>query len=106
MYWFAHDMGAAGPTPSLLKKGQRRIAANPELTAGMVRVPNHELRPSELFTPTSAAATVAAALRRGRGRRRAIGREMFETAESELRRRRATGVRTHTNMTVRKAMAH
>ena len=31
MYWFAHDLGAAGPTPPLLRQAQRRIAADREL---------------------------------------------------------------------------
>ncbi|HXF29981.1 MAG TPA: NAD(P)/FAD-dependent oxidoreductase [Solirubrobacterales bacterium] len=89
MYWFAHDMGAAGPTSPLRREGQRRIAADPEMTAAMVRVLNHELRPSELFTPTFGLATVARSLRQGRGHRRAIAREMVDTATDELRRWRA-----------------
>ncbi|HEX4304683.1 MAG TPA: NAD(P)/FAD-dependent oxidoreductase, partial [Solirubrobacterales bacterium] len=51
MYWFAHDMGAAGPTPPWRREAQRRIDADPRATAAMVRVLNHELRPSQLFTP-------------------------------------------------------
>jgi menaquinone-9 beta-reductase len=89
MYWFAHDMGAAGPTPRLRQEAQRRIAADPEMTAAMARVLNHELRPSEVFTPTFALAASTQALRHGRGHRRAITQEMLETATDELRRRRA-----------------
>jgi 2-polyprenyl-6-methoxyphenol hydroxylase-like FAD-dependent oxidoreductase len=88
MYWFAHDMGAAGPTPPWHREAQRRIAADPEMTAGMVRILNHELRPSELFTPSFAFATSAQALRHGRGHRRAITREMLKAATEELGRRR------------------
>ena len=51
MYWFAHDAGAAGPTPPLLRQVQRRIAADRELTTATVRVFNHDLRPSQVFTP-------------------------------------------------------
>lgn len=89
MYWFAHDMGAAGPTSSLRRQAQHQIAADPEMTAGMVRILNHELRPSEAFTPTFSLATTAQALRHGRGHRRAITREILKTATDELRRRRA-----------------
>lgn len=86
MYWFAHDMGAAGPTPPVRRQAERRIAADPELTTAMVRVLNHELRPSEAFTPAFSVTTLAQALRRGRGHRRAIVREAGTTAADELRR--------------------
>jgi menaquinone-9 beta-reductase len=86
MYWFAHDIGVAGPTPALQREAQRRIAADPELTTAMVRVLNHELRPSEAFTPSFAVGAMAQALRDGRGRRQAIMREATMTAVNELRR--------------------
>ncbi len=89
MYWFAHDMGTAGPTPPLRQEAQRRIAADPELATAMVRVLNHELRPSEAFTPAFSLATMAQALRHGRGHRRAIVHEARMAAVDELRRRRA-----------------
>ncbi|HEY2334684.1 MAG TPA: NAD(P)/FAD-dependent oxidoreductase [Solirubrobacterales bacterium] len=89
MYWFAHDMGAAGPTPPLRREAQRRIAANPEMTTAMVRVLNHELRPSEAFTPAFSLVTMAQALRHGRGHRRAIVHEARTAAVDELRRRHA-----------------
>jgi 2-polyprenyl-6-methoxyphenol hydroxylase-like FAD-dependent oxidoreductase len=90
MYWFAHDMGSAGPTPPLSREASRRIAADPKLTAGMARVLNHEVRPSEVFTPAFALATTAGAFRRGRGHRRAITRELLMTATDEFHRRRAS----------------
>jgi menaquinone-9 beta-reductase len=86
MYWFAHDMGAAGPTPPLRREAERRIAADPELTTAMVRVLNHELRPSEAFTPAFSATTMARALRHGRGHRRAIMSEARTAAVDEVRR--------------------
>ena len=86
MYWFAHDMGAAGPTRPWRREAQRRINAEPKATAAMVRVLNHELRPSQLFTPTFALATTATALRQGRGHRRAITREFAGIATEDLRR--------------------
>lgn len=86
MYWFAHDMGAAGPTPPLRRQAERRIAADPELTTAMVRVLNHELRPSEAFTPAFSMTTMAQALRHGGGHRRAIMREARTAVADELRR--------------------
>jgi 2-polyprenyl-6-methoxyphenol hydroxylase-like FAD-dependent oxidoreductase len=88
MYWFAHDMGAAGPSPPLRREAERRIAADPELATAMVRVLNHELRPSAVFTPAFSLTTLAHALRRGNGHRRAIAREVGATAVDDLRRRR------------------
>jgi 2-polyprenyl-6-methoxyphenol hydroxylase-like FAD-dependent oxidoreductase len=89
MYWFAHDMGAAGPTPPLRREAERRIAADPELTTAMVRILNHELCPSEAFTPAFSLTTMARALRHAPGHRRAIMNEARTGAVNELRRRRA-----------------
>jgi 2-polyprenyl-6-methoxyphenol hydroxylase-like FAD-dependent oxidoreductase len=91
MYWFAHDLGAAGPTPPLLRQAQRRIAADAGLTIATVRIFNHDLRPSQVFTPAFSLTTMAQALRRGRGQRRAIMREAGTVARNEARRRRAAG---------------
>jgi menaquinone-9 beta-reductase len=89
MYWFAHDMGAAGPTPPLLREAQRRIAADPQLITATVQIFNHSLRPSQVFTPAFSLATITQALRRGRGQRRAILREAGTTALDQARRQRA-----------------
>lgn len=86
MYWLAHDMGASGPTPPLRREAQRRIAADPELSTALVRILNHELRPSEAFTPAFSIATVAQALRQGHDPRQKIMREVGTTAVDELRR--------------------
>ena len=88
MYWFAHDMGAAGPTPPLLREAQRRIAADRDLITATMRIFNHDLRPSQVFTPAFSLTTMAQALRRGRNRRRAIMREAGTTALNQARRRR------------------
>jgi hypothetical protein len=89
MYWFAHDMGSAGPTAPWRRAAQRRIDADPRATAAMVRILNHEIRPSQVFTPGFFLATSAQALRRGRGERRAITQEIFATASTDMRRRYA-----------------
>jgi 2-polyprenyl-6-methoxyphenol hydroxylase-like FAD-dependent oxidoreductase len=89
MYWFAHDMGAAGPTPPLLRQAQRRIAADPRLMTATLRIFNHDLRPSQVFTPAFSLTTMAQALWRGRGQRRAIMLEAGTVALNQARRRRA-----------------
>jgi 2-polyprenyl-6-methoxyphenol hydroxylase-like FAD-dependent oxidoreductase len=91
MYWFAHDMGAAGPIPPLLREAMRRIAADPELITATARILNHDLSPSAVFTPTFSVKTIGQALRRGRGQRWAILRETGTVAVNQARRRRAAG---------------
>ena len=89
MYWLAHELGAAGPTPPLLRQVQRRIAADRELITATTRMFNHDLPPSQVFTPLFSLTTMVQALRRGRGQRRAIIREAGTAALNEVRRRRA-----------------
>lgn len=89
MYWFALDAGEAGPMPPLRHEVMRRIAADRELTKTLLRIFNHEVRPSELFTPAFSLTTIARALRSGRGQRRAILREAREAVANEIRRGRA-----------------
>ena len=89
MYWFAHDMGAAGPTPPVIRAAQRRIAGDPDLTVGLARILNHDLLPSQVFTPGFSLSSIGNALRHGRGQRRAIVREAGSLVADEARRRRA-----------------
>jgi menaquinone-9 beta-reductase len=86
MYWFAHDVGAAGPTPPVLREIQRRIASDPELAEGMVHVFNHDRRPSEVFKPGLALRSIARAFMRGRGERGAVLREAGSVFANRLRR--------------------
>lgn len=92
MYWFAHDMGAAGPTPPLLCHAQRRVAADPALIAATARMFNHELPPSQVFTPAFLLTTTGQALRRRDAPRRVILREAG-TAVLDRARRQAAGRR-------------
>ena len=87
MYWFAHDMGAPGPPPLLVQEIQRRIAADPQLTEGLLRVLNHDLSPSKLFTPSLALAATSKALWTSPGQRRAILREARTLAGNNWHRR-------------------
>jgi 2-polyprenyl-6-methoxyphenol hydroxylase-like FAD-dependent oxidoreductase len=87
MYWFARDMGAPGPTPLLVREMQRRIAADPQLTEGLVRVLNHDFAPSEVFTPSLALGVTTKALLKSRGRRTVLLREARTLVGNELRHR-------------------
>jgi len=75
MYWFAHDMGAPGAPPLLFQAIQRRIAADPQLTEGLLRVLNHDVAPSKLFTPSLALAATSKALLTSPGQRKTLLRE-------------------------------
>jgi 2-polyprenyl-6-methoxyphenol hydroxylase-like FAD-dependent oxidoreductase len=86
MYWFAHDMGAPGPTPLLIQEIQRRAAADPRLIDGLLGVLNHDVAPSEVFTPALAVKAASTALRRNRGRRRTVLREARALVGNEVRR--------------------
>jgi hypothetical protein len=60
------------------------------MTAGMTRILNHDLRPSEVLTPSFALATTAGAFRRARGHRRTIAKGLVTTATDEFQRWRAS----------------
>jgi menaquinone-9 beta-reductase len=87
MYWFAHEMGASGAPPLLVQEIQKRIATDPKLTERLLRVLNHELAPSEVFTPTLALASLYRALLTKKGHRRTLMREARKLAVNNWRRR-------------------
>jgi 2-polyprenyl-6-methoxyphenol hydroxylase-like FAD-dependent oxidoreductase len=94
MYWFAHDMGASGATPPLRQEIQRRIAADPRLTEALLRVLNHDVAPSKVFTPALALAAASTALRTKRGQRKEILSEARAIFGDQVRRgARAPSVR-------------
>ncbi len=88
MYWFAHDMGASGPPSLLESEVMRRVAADPRQVAGLVRVLNHELLPSQLFSTPLALDALRAALLENPGRRRRLLGEAVGIAGTEVRRGR------------------
>ena len=87
MYWFAHEMGAPGPPPLLIQEIQRRIAADPELSDALLRVLNHDIPPSTVFTPALALAATGRALLTSPGQRRTLLREAQTLAVNNWRRR-------------------
>lgn len=87
MYWFARDLGAAGPPPRLLERIQQRIATDPQLKDGFLRVLNHDVAPSRVFTPPLVLAVTFRALLDGRGERRLLLREALSLAADNWRRR-------------------
>jgi len=51
MHWFATDMGAAGSPAPLATQFTRDMAGDAEATKALLGVLNHEVEPSQLFTP-------------------------------------------------------
>ena len=95
MYWFAQDMGPVDRAPLLERAMQARMAADPALIDGFMRVLGHDLPPSAVFTPSLALSVVGEALRDGRGKRLALLAEARKFGVAELRRGvlGATGLR-------------
>lgn len=88
MYRFAAELGAPGPAPPLMHEVERRIARDQELTERLLRVLNHELRPSEVFRPPLALRALASGLRRGEASRVGLLREAAEALAVQMRNRR------------------
>lgn len=63
MYWYARDVGAAGATSPLIMRMLRDIAADPDATRTFLRILNHDVRPSQVFTPARLARAAAGVFR-------------------------------------------
>ena len=88
MYWFAQDLGATDRSPNLIAASQKRFASDPDTIEKLLRILNHEIPPSRLFTPSFVFSLLAGALRDGRGSRRALLGEARDLGREELRRQR------------------
>ena len=88
MYRFAAEMGSAGPAPPLVREVQRRIARDPELTDGLLRVLNHDMPPSSVFTPAVGLRALAKGVLRRGTPRLALLRDARSTIAEQLRDRR------------------
>lgn len=85
MYWFARDLGAAGPLPLLQREVMRRVAEDPGRSRRLLQVLNHDVPPERLFTVPFALTTLAGALATGRGQRRRLLRDAGAVVTDELR---------------------
>jgi 2-polyprenyl-6-methoxyphenol hydroxylase-like FAD-dependent oxidoreductase len=86
MYWFATDMGVAGPSTLLVTEVLRDVATDSEATLTLLRILNHEVDPGRLLTPRRLVAAAARALRDHPGHRWATIEEIATTAREEIRR--------------------
>jgi flavin-dependent dehydrogenase len=86
-YWFASDLGAAGPLPTVLLEMSRRLHAQDKASL-VLEINNHRLKPSQLLTPARLLGATGQALAHGGGRRLEILRELGGLLARELHRRR------------------
>ena len=62
MYWLARDMGVPGASTPLITNVMRQIAGSEAATRQLLRVLNHELPPTRLFTAARLARAAVGAL--------------------------------------------
>jgi flavin-dependent dehydrogenase len=84
-YWFAVDAGAGGHPPAVLAEAFRELVDRGE-TDLFLDLVNHRAGPNDVFTPARAARAVVAALKRRRGERGAVLRELAELGPEQVRR--------------------
>jgi 2-polyprenyl-6-methoxyphenol hydroxylase-like FAD-dependent oxidoreductase len=88
MHWFATDLGAEATSTPLATQAMRDIAADEEATEGLLRVLNHEIAPSQLFTPRRLGRAAVRALGNRPAQIPAMGREVASEARNRVARTR------------------
>jgi menaquinone-9 beta-reductase len=88
MYWFASDMGEPGVSSPLVTSIMRDISADAESTDLLLRVLNHDVRPSQLFTTPRLARGAMRALRDRPGQMGATLREIISAVRNGVSRER------------------
>jgi 2-polyprenyl-6-methoxyphenol hydroxylase-like FAD-dependent oxidoreductase len=84
MHWFATDMGAAGASPPLARQFTRDMAADGEAAECLLRVLNHEIPPSKLFTPRRLGRAAVRAVRDRPDQIPAMARELKAEIRNEV----------------------
>jgi 2-polyprenyl-6-methoxyphenol hydroxylase-like FAD-dependent oxidoreductase len=93
MYWFARTMGSPGAASPLFRGVMKLLSEKPDGPVTMLRVLNHELRPSQLITPSMALRATARAVRDQPHQIAAILGEFVTTARQNIRQARQARVR-------------
>ncbi len=88
MHWFATDLGTPGRSGRLHVQIIRDVARDREATEKLLRVLNHEIRPSELFTPRRVGRSLVRAARGHPGQIPALTREVATGVHNEISRAR------------------
>jgi hypothetical protein len=88
MHWFAADMGAEGPSSPLATQFTRDLAADQEAIEDFLRVLNHQVRPSQFFTPRRVGTAAVRAARGEPGQIPAMAKEVATELRNQVRRSR------------------
>src|SRR5271166_106671 len=100
MYWFASLMGQPGASSALTTRLLRDVSVDADATRSLLRVLNHDLRPSELFTPPMLARATARAIRDEPSHIVATLKEVLVSGRQNIRQARQKRIRppgmTHT----------
>lgn len=91
MYWFAADMGAAGPLSPLIRAVMRDIANDRRASADLLAVLNRQLRPADLFGADRMAKAFVRSVAAAPRQLPALARELVATGRTEIRRRAQRG---------------
>jgi 2-polyprenyl-6-methoxyphenol hydroxylase-like FAD-dependent oxidoreductase len=93
MYWYARNAGAPGVTSALITQTLRDIAADPDATRMFLQILNHDVRPSQLFTPARLARAAARVFRHEPGRIVATVKEIVSAGRQNARQGRQRRLR-------------
>lgn len=88
MHWMASDFGTPGASTPFNTRLMKDIAGDPKATQTLLRVLNHEVRPSQLFTTRRVARAAARALRDRPDRLIATVKEIVNAGTRNARRTR------------------
>jgi 2-polyprenyl-6-methoxyphenol hydroxylase-like FAD-dependent oxidoreductase len=88
MHWFATDMGAAGASTPLANQFNHDLAKDEEAIEEFLRMLNHDLQPSQFFTPRRLGRTALRAVRSRPGQIPAMVKEAASGLRNEARRSR------------------
>jgi hypothetical protein len=88
MYWFASMMGSAGEQSVLTNRIMKVVADEPEATMTLFRVLNHEVQPSQLFTPRRILRATGRAIRDEPREMVSTLRELITTGATNVRQAR------------------
>lgn len=85
MYWYARSLGAPGATSPLIRRVLRDIAADPDATRALLQTLNHDIRPSQLYTPARLARVAVRVVRDNPGQIVATVKEIVSAGKQNAR---------------------
>jgi 2-polyprenyl-6-methoxyphenol hydroxylase-like FAD-dependent oxidoreductase len=88
MYWYAARMGKPGPATPWTNCVLRQIGSDPEATRAFLGILNHDVPPSELYTPALALRATARAIRDQPSHAAATAKEFVSVARQSIRQAR------------------